>query len=230
GPCPDCGADLLVRRSRHGSYFVGCDGYPDCEFTLPLPSAGEPLLLDETCDDHDLRNVKMLDGRSTFVHGCPLCAAEEADAEADRVIGTCPECGAEAGGELAIKTLRTGSRLVGCTRYPDCEYSLPLPRRGEIEITDEYCDEHDLPGLVVHSGDEPWELGCPICNYHEYKARQSVADLTDLAGIGEKTVEKLAAAGVESIDDLRESEADSVAEAVQGVSAENVRTWQAKAD
>lgn len=230
GPCPDCGADLLVRRSRHGSYFVGCDGYPDCEFTLPLPSAGEPLLLDETCDDHDLRNVKMLGGRSTFVHGCPLCAAEEADAEADRIIGSCPECGAEAGGELAIKTLRTGSRLVGCTRYPDCEYSLPLPRRGEIEVTDEFCDEHDLPELVVHSGDEPWELGCPICNYHEYKARQSVADLTDLAGIGEKTVEKLAAAGVESIDDLRESEADSIAEAVQGVSAENVRTWQAKAD
>ncbi|GAA0452932.1 DNA topoisomerase I [Halococcus dombrowskii] len=230
GPCPDCGADLLVRKSRHGSSFVGCDGYPDCEFTLPLPSAGEPLILDETCDEHDLRNVKMLDGRSTFVHGCPLCAAEEADAEADRVIGDCPECGSEHGGELAIKTLRTGSRLVGCTRYPDCEYSLPLPRRGEIEVTDEFCDEHDLPELVVHSGDEPWELGCPICNYHEYQARQSVGDLVDLDGVGEKTVEKLAAVGVESLDDLRESEADSIAESVQGVSAENVRSWQAKAD
>jgi DNA topoisomerase-1 len=230
GPCPDCGADLLVRQSRHGSSFVGCDGYPDCEFTLPLPSAGEPLILDETCDDHDLRKVKMLDGRSTFVHGCPLCAAEEADAEADRIIGECPECGAEGGGELAIKTLRTGSRLVGCTRYPDCEYSLPLPRRGDIEVTEEFCDEHDLPELVVQNGDEPWELGCPICNYREYEARQSVGDLADLDGIGEKTVEKLAAVGIESIDDLRESEADSVAGAVQGVSAENVRTWQAKAD
>ncbi|EMA54109.1 DNA topoisomerase I [Halococcus thailandensis] len=230
GPCPDCGADLLVRKSRHGSSFVGCDGYPDCEFTLPLPSAGEPLILDETCDEHDLRKVKMLDGRSTFVHGCPLCAAEEADAEADRIIGECPECGDEHGGELAIKTLRTGSRLVGCTRYPDCEYSLPLPRRGEIEVTDEFCDEHDLPELVVHSGDEPWELGCPICNYHEYQARQSVGDLVDLDGVGEKTVEKLAAVGIESLDDLRESEADSIAESVQGVSAENVRSWQAKAD
>ncbi|MDZ7730027.1 MAG: DNA topoisomerase [Natrialbaceae archaeon] len=28
GPCPECGEDLLVRRSRNGSYFVGCDGYP----------------------------------------------------------------------------------------------------------------------------------------------------------------------------------------------------------
>lgn len=106
----------------------------------------------------------------------------------------------------------------------------PLPRRGEIEVTDEFCDEHDLPELVVHSGDEPWELGCPICNYHEYQARQSVGDLVDLDGVGEKTVEKLAAVGVESLDDLRESEADSIAESVQGVSAENVRSWQAKAD
>ncbi|ODR81994.1 DNA topoisomerase I, partial [Haladaptatus sp. W1] len=29
GPCPECGEDLLVRQSRRGSYFVGCDGYPD---------------------------------------------------------------------------------------------------------------------------------------------------------------------------------------------------------
>ena len=230
GPCPDCGSDLLVRQSRYGSHFVGCDGYPDCEFTLPLPSSGKPLILDETCEDHDLRAVKMLAGRSTFVHGCPLCAAEEADAEADRVIGACPECGSAEGGELAIKTLRTGSRLVGCIRYPDCEYSLPLPRRGDIEITDEHCEEHDLPELVVHNGDEPWELGCPICNYREYKERQSVAGLEDLDGVGAKTVEKLAAVGIESIEDLRESEAETVAGEVQGVSEDNVREWQAKAD
>jgi DNA topoisomerase-1 len=30
GPCPECGESLLVRRSRQGSYFVGCDGFPDC--------------------------------------------------------------------------------------------------------------------------------------------------------------------------------------------------------
>ncbi len=230
GPCPDCGSDLLVRESRYGSHFVGCDGYPDCEFTLPLPSTGKPLILDETCAEHDLREVKMLAGRSTFVHGCPVCAAEEADAEADRLIGECPDCGEEHDGELAIKTLRTGSRLVGCTRYPECEYSLPLPRRGDIEITDDYCDEHALPELIVHNDDEPWELGCPICNYREYRERQSAGELGDLDGIGAKTVEKLAAVGIENIDDLRESEADTVAAEVQGVSADNVRTWQTKAD
>ncbi|UTF53149.1 DNA topoisomerase I [Natronosalvus rutilus] len=229
GPCPDCGEDLLVRRSRYGSYFVGCDGYPDCEFTLPLPSTGKPLILEETCDDHDLHEVKMLAGRQTFVHGCPLCKAEEAGE--GPVLGACPDCGEEHGGELAIKTLQNGSRLVGCTRYPDCEYSLPLPRRGDIEVTDERCDEHDLPELVVHNGDEPWELGCPICNYREFQAREaeSGSALESIEGIGAKTVEKLTAAGIESIDDLLEADPESLASTVEGVSEDRVRTWQTAA-
>jgi len=229
GPCPECGEDLLVRRSRHGSYFVGCDGYPDCEFTLPLPSTGKPLIMESECEEHGLHEVKMLAGRQTFVHGCPLCKAE--DAGEGPIIGDCPECGDEHGGELAIKTLQSGSRLVGCTRYPDCEYSLPLPRRGEIEVTDEHCDEHDLPELVVHSGDEPWELGCPICNYQEFQARESESgsDLESLEGIGAKTVEKLADAGIEDLEDLTAADPDAVAEDVEGVSADRVRSWQAKA-
>ncbi|XVH30579.1 DNA topoisomerase I [Haloferacaceae archaeon DSL9] len=229
GPCPDCGEDLLVRKSRYGSYFVGCDGYPDCTYTLPLPSTGKPLLVDDECEDHGLRRVKMLAGRKTFVHGCPQCKADEADEEEDRVIGACPECGDDHDGELAIKQLRSGSRLVGCTRYPDCEYSLPLPRRGEIEVTDETCEEHGLPELVVHSGDEPWELGCPICNYREFRARQDKAGLETIRGIGKKTAEKLSAAGIETVEALRDADPDELAESVDGVRADTVRNWQAEA-
>ncbi len=233
GPCPECGENLLVRRSRQGSYFVGCDGFPDCRYTLPLPNQGEPTVLDETCPDHDLKHVKMLAGRSTFVHGCPQCKADEADETEDELIGVCPECGDEHGGELAIKQLRNGSRLVGCTRYPDCEYSLPLPRRGEIEVTDELCTEHGLPHLLVTDGaddDDPWELGCPICNYAEYRERQAASGLEDLDGIGSKTVEKLSAAGIESLDDLRSADADAIAAEVQGVSSDRLREWQAQAN
>ena len=226
GPCPDCGATLLVRRSRQGSYFVGCDAYPDCEYTLPLPNQGTPQLLNERCNDHDLRHVKVLAGRNTFTHGCPQCQANEADAAADRVIGTCPECGIAEGGELAIKRLQSGSRLVSCTRYPDCEFSLPLPRRGEISVADARCDEHDLPELVVEDGDEPWELGCPICNFAEYEARKRAGTLTDLEGVGEKTAAKLEAAGVESVADLRNVEPDALAGNVDGVSADRIREWQ----
>lgn len=234
GPCPVCGETLLVRRSRHGSYFVGCDGYPDCEYTLPLPNKGEPLVMDEACEDHELHRVKMLAGRETFVHGCPQCAADAADATEDRIIGGCPACGEEEGGELAIKQLRSGSRLVGCTRYPDCEYSLPLPRHGEIVVTDTVCEEHDLPHLEIHDEDagedeEPWDLGCPICNYEEYRERHAVSTLRDIDGIGEKTAEKLESAGIASLDDLREAAADEVASEVSGVSADRIREWQTQA-
>ena len=230
GPCPECGSDLLVRRSRHGSYFIGCDGYPDCQYTLPLPSSGEPLVLDDYCEDHDTHHVKMLAGSDTFVHGCPRCQAEAADESEDEVIGDCPACGDTEGGELAIKHLRSGSRLVGCTRYPDCDYSLPLPRRGDIEVQDERCDEHDLPHVHVVDGDDPWELGCPICNYEEYQERNAVEALDDLDGVGAKTAEKLSDAGVESLADLATAEADDVAAEVQGVSADQLREWQAQVD
>ena len=228
GPCPECGEDLLIRRSRQGSYFVGCDGFPECRFTLPLPNTGEPQVMDESCEDHDLRKVKMLAGRDTFVHGCPQCKAEEADESEDRVIGDCPECGESHGGELAIKHLRSGSRLVGCTRYPECDYSLPLPRRGEIVVTDERCEEHDLPHIEIHDGDDddPWELGCPICNFEEFQARNAVEDLEDLDGVGPATAEKLQDAGVGAPGDLRDIDPDVVAGEVQGVSADRIREWQ----
>ena len=234
GECPECGEQLLLRKAYRGSHFVGCDGYPDCEYTLPLPNKGNPLILDETCEEHGLKHVKMLAGRGTFVHGCPQCKADEAEDEEDRVIGACPSCGEEHGGELAIKRLRSGSRLVGCTRYPDCDYSLPLPRRGDIEVTDDICEEHDLPELVVHNGGDPWELGCPICNYREYQAQQAGGaeangGLEAIDGIGSKTAEKLADAGIEDVDDLADVDPDEVAGSVDGVSADQLRDWQAEA-
>jgi DNA topoisomerase-1 len=170
GDCPECGASLVAREVGD-SRFVGCQSYPDCEYTLSLPNKGRPHAMDEVCDEHGLHRVKMLAGSHTFVFGCPQCQQETADETADRVIGDCPECGDVDDGKLAIKRVRSGSRLVGCDRYPDCEYSLPLPRKGEIEVTDDECDEHDLPALHIDKEEGGiWKLGCPICNYEEYKS------------------------------------------------------------
>ncbi|MEZ3115709.1 DNA topoisomerase [Halobaculum sp. MBLA0147] len=228
GPCPESDHDLLVRQARGGSYFVGCDGYPDCEFTLPLPSTGRPILLEEECEEHGLAHVKMLAGRKTFVHGCPACKAEAADESEDVVIGVCPDCGDADGGELAIKQLRSGNRLVGCTRYPDCEYSLPLPRRGEVVVTEETCADHALPHLEIHDedDDEPWALGCPICNYREYQARQAGSELETLDGIGEATAEKLEAAGIDDVGELADADPETLAEEVDGVGVDTIRDWQ----
>jgi DNA topoisomerase-1 len=231
GPCPDCDHDLVIRQSGNGSHFVGCDGYPDCEFTLPLPSTGRPILLEETCEDHALHDVKMLAGRKTFVHGCPRCRAEEAEAEPDILVGPCPDCGDDEGGELAVKRLRSGGRLVGCTEYPDCEYSLPMPRRGEAELTGETCEEHGLSELRITDDDsDPWELGCPVCNYREYQARQAGSELEAIDGIGEKTAEKLKQAGIEDVAGLKDAEPDAIAGEIDGVGPDTVRSWQSEAD
>ena len=34
--CPDCGKELLKRRSRYGTYFLGCSGFPTCNFMETL--------------------------------------------------------------------------------------------------------------------------------------------------------------------------------------------------
>ncbi|MFB6187349.1 MAG: DNA topoisomerase, partial [Halobacteriaceae archaeon] len=228
GPCPDCGSDLLLRNSQQGSYFVGCDGYPDCTYTLPLPNTGKPIVLDTICETHDLHEVKMLAGQNTFVHGCPRCQAEKAEETDDRIIGDCPACDS---GELAIKRLESGSRLVGCTTYPECDYTLPLPRRGEIEIRDSYCDEHDLPELAVHTNnDDPWELGCPICNYQEYKGQTTDSDIKSIKGIGPKTAEKLDSVGISTKSELQNADPQEVAEEISGISADRLEDWQAKAN
>jgi len=37
GKCLKCDGNLVMRKSRFGGYFVGCDSYPDCRFTISLP-------------------------------------------------------------------------------------------------------------------------------------------------------------------------------------------------
>jgi len=201
GPCPESDHDLVIREARNGSFFIGCDGYPACDFTYPLPNSGRPITTETVCPEHELAEIKLLAGRGTTVHGCPACKAEEAESIADRPIGPCPECGTTDGGQLAIKVLRSGSRLAGCDRYPDCEYAVPLPRRGEIEVTDEMCEEHDLPEVqvVTDDGRDPWELGCPICNAAELDARRNgqpedTADKDDSQTVEELTEQVVGAA------------------------------------
>ncbi len=37
GTCPKCGKDLRIVRSRKGSEFIGCSGYPECDVTIRSP-------------------------------------------------------------------------------------------------------------------------------------------------------------------------------------------------
>ena len=50
-PCPECGGDLVARRSKKGRTFYGCSNYPTCSFTAgqrplpqPCPQCGKLLV------------------------------------------------------------------------------------------------------------------------------------------------------------------------------------------
>ena len=78
GKCPSCGKDLLVRKSRKGGRFIGCDGYPDCNFILPLPRTGTIVVTDKSCDKHGISHIKIVNGGSKpWELGCPQCNFEE---------------------------------------------------------------------------------------------------------------------------------------------------------
>ncbi|MDW7732404.1 MAG: DNA topoisomerase I [Methanolobus sp.] len=78
GKCPDCGSNLMVMRSRKGSRFIGCEGYPDCNFALPLPRGGKVIVTDKICEDHDLYHITIINsGKRPWNLGCPQCNFEE---------------------------------------------------------------------------------------------------------------------------------------------------------
>ncbi len=84
----------------------------------------------------------------------------------DKIVGTCEKCASE----LIIRRSKRGGRFIGCTGYPDCDFSLPLPKSGQIVVTDKLCEQHKMYHIkILTKGKRPWDLGCPYCNYLEWQ-------------------------------------------------------------
>lgn len=80
-------------------------------------------------------------------------------------MGKCPECGKA----LIVRTSRRGKRFVGCTGYPDCTTTYPLPQKGGIQVTDKVCPKCGTAIISVKNrGKKAWELclsqECPTKN------------------------------------------------------------------
>ncbi|MHC1631489.1 MAG: DNA topoisomerase I [Methanotrichaceae archaeon] len=74
GNCPNCGSELIIRRGRRGSRFIGCTGYPECTFMLPLPKFGMVLVTDKICEDHQMYHLRIINkGKRPWDLGCPQC-------------------------------------------------------------------------------------------------------------------------------------------------------------
>ena len=85
-------------------------------------------------------------------------------------VGVCPACK----GELRIiRSHITKKHFVGCSNYPKCRQSFPLPQKGYVSATDEKCPTCGLNIIQVKQFKRhPWKLcvKCGFVNRREEKA------------------------------------------------------------
>jgi DNA topoisomerase I len=68
GPCPICGRNLIIRRNRRsGKRFAGCEGYPECRTTFPLPQRGDIIPLGTQCDACGSPEIKVIGKKRPWV-------------------------------------------------------------------------------------------------------------------------------------------------------------------
>jgi DNA topoisomerase-1 len=80
----------------------------------------------------------------------------------DETIGKCPESGHDL---IVRRNRKSRKRFVGCSGYPDCRVTYPLPQRGEIIPLGTTCDACGSPEIKVLGGKRPWvtciNMDCP---------------------------------------------------------------------
>jgi len=158
GTCPKCSKDLRIVRSRKGSEFIGCSGYPECNVTYPKPGGALVQPTEQKCEACGLPIVKVIRRGSPVKLQCidPDCQTNQGKESA----GVCPECGKE----LRVLYSRAGKRFIGCSGYPECKRTYPLPQFGTLEFLGQKCPECGAPTLKV-LGRGGWQfcanMDCP---------------------------------------------------------------------
>jgi DNA topoisomerase I len=69
GDCPKCGKNRIriIRSKATKKRFVGCEGYPDCDQTYPLPQRGDVIGTGDICPQCGSPKVKILGGRRPWI-------------------------------------------------------------------------------------------------------------------------------------------------------------------
>ena len=82
--------------------------------------------------------------------GAELVETIDAERNRKRKLGPCDKCEEEGREDGVLQIIKTnGSRFVGCTNYPDCENTYPLPNNGTINSTDKECETCGKPKIYV---------------------------------------------------------------------------------
>lgn len=123
--CPTCGKPLSIRLGRRGR-FIGCTGYPECDYTRNLndDASTEPdIIADRKCPE-DGGDLVVKHGRYGKFIGCanyPKCKhIESLEKPADTEV-ECPICHK---GTLLKRKSRRGKIFYSCSTYPTCGYAI----------------------------------------------------------------------------------------------------------
>ena len=82
--------------------------------------------------------------------GAELVETIDAERNRKRKLGPCDKCEEEGREDGILQIIKTnGSRFVGCTNYPDCENTYPLPNNGTINSSDKECETCGKPMIFV---------------------------------------------------------------------------------
>ena len=131
--CPKCGKPLSIRLGRRGR-FVGCSGYPECDYTRNLEDKGEeaqPEQVEGRVCPECSSTLEIKHGRYGKFIGCssyPKCKHIEPLVKPLETGVTCPECRE---GELLQRKSRYGKLFYSCNRYPGCKYATWNPPLAE---------------------------------------------------------------------------------------------------
>lgn len=99
--------------------------------------------------------------------GEPLGEAYRDTRRNQKILGECEEC--DDGQLKIIVSKRTGKRFAGCTNYPDCTNSYPLPQNGKIVPLDEECEYCGAPTIkVIRKGKRPYTM----CINHRCESKE----------------------------------------------------------
>ncbi|MGL6028794.1 MAG: type I DNA topoisomerase [Legionella sp.] len=144
--CPKCSRPLSIRLGKRGR-FIGCTGYPECDYTQDMGGQdgerSEPEVVEgRNCPSCDSA-LHIKSGRYGKFIGCsnyPQCKhMEPLEKPADTNV-VCPKC---SHGKILQRKSRKGKIFYSCSDYPKCDYAL------WNEPIDKPCPKCSWPILTV---------------------------------------------------------------------------------
>jgi DNA topoisomerase-1 len=165
--CPKCNKPLSIRLGKRGR-FIGCTGYPECDYTRNLKEDREESLKPQIVEGRKCPQCEsdliIKQGKYGKFIGCsqyPKCKFIEPFEKPEDTSVTCPQCNQ---GTLIKRKSRYGTFFYSCNKYPECKYAVNSPPIAEN------CPKCHWPILMIKTTKRRGtEKACPQkqCGYTE---------------------------------------------------------------